>query len=371
MATALPIHSVGEAAEAVGKGTLLIAGKNAAGVVGGAAAGISVGGVSMATVATMGLTAAVSASIVQIEHNNKVKHIANFYKEELAAKLGKSEKAIGERELDSVAKGSRLGSVQDNPVIAEELNLSRKRRNLGVALSAIASIATYTILKAAMPFVPEEAATGLMSVVAKGIVGLATYFAVKAPLHWVGDKIFGVDKETTHERIEEIARDREAGKAISKEQVFDVYVSANPDLQDVIEAKYGKPYAKMDINEKKELTQGIGQLMHVEQMAAAINNGNINVSELAFAAVGQESGVPMKDGTKREKPHGFMNAIKEKWHNFVGHFSHKQPEIPAQAVEHNDGARSFAERVGKRHNTDMSHIERVEQSRSDNPVQQR
>lgn len=371
MANGLPIHSVTEATEAVSKGTLLIAGKNAAGVLGGAAAGVSVGGISMATVATMGLTAAVSSSIVQIEHNNKIKHIAGFYKEELAAKLGKNEKSIGEKDLNTIAQGSRFGGLEDNPIIAEELHVSRKRRNLGVALSAIASIATYVIVKTAMPFVPEEAATGLMSVLAKGVVGLATYFAVKAPLHWVGDKMFGLDKQTTHEKIEEIAKDREAGKTISKEQIFDVYVAANPDLKDVIETKYRKSYANLGLVEKKELAEGIGKLIHVDEVAAAINGGNINVSELAFSAVGQESGVPMKDGTKREKPHGFLEAIKEKWHNFAQHFTHKPQEATMVGGEENSAARSFADRVGKRHNPELTHIDRVEQSRTENPLQQR
>jgi hypothetical protein len=367
----LPIHSVGEAADAVSKGTLLIAGKNAAGVIGGAAAGVTVGGLNVATLATLGLTATVSASIVQIEHNNKIKHIANFYKEELAAKLGKKANQIGEKDLNTIAIGSRLGGMEDNPIIAEELKASRKRRNLGVVLSAVASIATYVLLNTAIPDLPEGAATGIMGFISKGIIGLATYFAVKAPLHWIGDKLFGVDKQTTHEKIEEIMRDREAGKTISKEQVFDIFVAANPDLQGVIQAKYGKAYEALDLQDKKELTQNLGKLLQIDEITAAINGGNINVSELAFVAVGQDSGVPMKDGTQREKPHGFLSAIKEKWHNIVDHFTHKPHEVAMAVGDENSAARSFAERVGKRTSAELTHIERVEQSRAENPLQQR
>ncbi len=364
MATALPIHSVGEATEAVSRSAAFVAGKNAAGVLAGPAAAF---GNSVATLTLLGLTAAVSASLVQIEHNGKIKQLAKFYKEELAAKLGKDVNQIGEKDLDALARGSHFGGIEDNPVLAEELQQSRKRRNLGVTLSAIASIATYVILKVAMPVVPE----GIMAVIAKGVIGLATYFAVKTPLHWVGDKAFGVDKKTTHERIREIAHERQAGKTISKEQVFDVFVAANPDLQDVIEAKYRKSFDKLDLRDRQVLTKELGTLMQVDEITAAINGGNINVSELAFAAIGQESGVPMKDGTKREKPHGLVNAIKEKWHSFIEHFTHKPAEQHAEHVGQDTGMRSFAERVGKRHNPDMTHIERVEQSRSENPLQQR
>ncbi len=357
----LPIHTVGEAADAVSKNTLLVAGKNAASVLAGPAAAF---GNSVAMLTALGLTAAVSASLVQIEHNGKIKNTAKFYKEELAAKLGKNANQIGEKDLNAIAVGSRFGGLEDNPVIAEEMQQSRKRRNIGVALSAVASVATYAILAVAMP---GGAAEGIMGTIAKGIIGLATYFAVKAPLHWVSDKAFGVDRKTTHERIQEIARDRAAGKTISREQVFDVYVSANPDLQDVIRTKYRKSYEKLDLHDKQTLTNNLGTMMHVDVVADAINGGNINVSELAFAAVGQESGVPMKDGTQREKPHGFLNAMKEKWHNIVDHFSHKQPDAPAASVETDAVARSFADRVGKRHDPDMTHLERVEQARTETP----
>ncbi len=370
---ALPhIHSTAEVLDSAKNATLLGAGKGAAGALGGAAGGLLAADASLkaniALTATLGLTAAVSASIVQIEHQGKMRKVAKFYKEELAAKLGKPMKSVGEKDLDALASGKILDGVEANPVIAEELQQSRKRRNLGVALSVIASVATYAILEVAT----LAAASDLAGMAAKAIVGLATYFAVKTPLHWIGDKIFGVDKETTHERIEEISRERAAGKVIGKEQVFSVFVAANPDLARVIENKYRKPYDDLGLKDKQVLTENLGTMMQVDEITSAINAGTINASELAFFSVGQTSGVAMKDGSETGKPHGLVGMVKEKWHDVMGHFSGKHKQQAYDSPAHDEGQKaSFAERIGRKHAPDMSHLERVEQARDENPLIQR
>lgn len=355
-------HSGSEVASSLKNNSLLVASKSAASAVGAAVAGNDALShtVSHVTLPVLGLTAAVSAAVTQIEYLDKMKMLAKFYSKELGAVLGKDSTKIKAEDLEAVARGSLLAKRDGNRVITEQISQSRRRRNLGVALSAISSVATLGLLELALPGIGQglAAAAGavqdsIVQVIAKGLIGLATYHAIKGPLHWLGDKLLDTDKHTTHERIEEISRDIKKGKAISKEQVFAVFVAANPDVAEVIVNKFGKGYDDLELRQKQQLTENLGKMMEVDTVTDAINGGRMDVAELAFVSVGQASGAKASEGQTQKK--GVMARVKETLH----HMTHADDKHPK---------RSFADRVRRQPADGLSHLERLEQSRSEGPA---
>lgn len=366
LAKELPhVHTVGEAAESARNAGLLLGGKSLAGSVGaavgtgGSGIGTAAGGVSgvaataggtLATAVTLGLTAAVSASVVAIQHNSDKKHTAQFYKNELGAKLGKAPKKVGAKDLEKMASGSIMEGLPSNQIMSEHLTQSKRRRNLGIALSVIASVATFAIFESL-----AIKAEGVLPVIAKGAMGLATYFGIKAPLHWLGDKVMGTDKETTHERIVEIAKDRAKGKVVGKEQVFSVFVAANPDIAGVIQDKFGKVYDDLELRDKQRVTQDFGDSLNIGAITRGINEGKMAAEELAFAAVGQESGAQAPIDRPIKK--GVIAKVKDK---LLGKGERKE----AETAEEQAPERSFADRVGRKTSAGMSHLERLEANRA-------
>ncbi len=151
-----------------------------------------------------------------------------------------------------LAKAMPLG-IEGNRTIAEDMNKSAKaaqfRRRLFVfSQYGRAGRRRWHCLRSrsrrrALAHCQHAA---LAQLAVKACIGLATYNAVKIPLHWMGDKLFGLDKETTHDRIVSLQREHEAGKAISREQVLSVFAGANPQLDRFIAAEYGKQFDKLD-----------------------------------------------------------------------------------------------------------------------------
>jgi hypothetical protein len=350
----------------VEENTALAVGKKGAEFGGGAIAGAGFSE-SIALASTLGLMAAVSAGITQWEYGHERKQLRDFYKDEIAAKLGKDPKSVNDRDMDALAKGA---GREANHTIAGMLRKLKRQRNVGIVVSTVATLGTYGIMHT--PAIIATALPFLGSV----IVGLSIYYAIKKPLHYLADKAFGLNKETTHDRIADIQKDRDAGKTISREQVISVFVAANPELSAFIKSQYGKEFDKLDVAHKLRITENIGKLVHIDELTDSLNLGHIRVAELAFAAEGQASGV--KPTTQDAHKTGLISTIKGKLHDLVRRAAHHGGELhhqPQEAMVYDapeEPRRSFTERLGvaKAH-TGMGHVERLEQSRGELPGVQR
>jgi hypothetical protein len=340
----------------------LVTGKKAAEAAGGVVAGTA--NSSLALIATLGLISAVSTGLTQMEYHYQRKKLRHFYKEELAAKLGKDGHALTDKDLDALAGRMANVSVEKNHTISEALEKHKKQRNIGVGLSIIASLSTYGIVHGLIPAAAFAAFGATGGFVASAIVGLLIYNAVKAPIHWAADKLLGIDTDTVHDRIVEIQKDRQAGKTISREQVFSAFVAANPELSNYIAGSHGKPFDQLDVPVKIAIADNIGKIIQLDALTQSINSGEINVSELAFTVDGQTSGVAPKqlDG----KSHGLLAGIKHTIGNLMGHVMGGHKAVHAQVIAETELPRgSFVEKLGmKKSNTLLSHVERVEQSRN-------
>ncbi len=182
---------------------------------------------SAAALLTMGVVSGTSAALAQIHYRHEINNLIDNYRDELADKLKKSPRAITEKDLECLAKGSSRHGLQPNNVIAGQLRKIRAQRLLDVGLSMAASLATYGIMAAA---IVTHGPVALPILLAEGAVGFAIYSAIKMPLHALGNKLFGLNYETTHERIENLKLLQEDDKVITREQVLEVLASVNPKL---------------------------------------------------------------------------------------------------------------------------------------------
>lgn len=333
---------------------------------------------------TIGLAAAVSAGLTQMDYYHRKDNLKELYKEEIATKLGKPAKKIGRDDLDTLGKGNR--------VIQEELNRSKKQRNFGVGLSFIASMAALAVISLALPAVlgmamgttaavaSHTALTGVGGFLLKAAVGLMTYHTVKDPLHFVADKLFDIDKHTTNDRIVSMKRDREMGKAVSREEVLAVFVAANPRLDNYIKQEYGQNYDALNIEAKRQVAQELSQYVPLDKLTMEINAGKVNVTELAFAVEGEASGVNHLVKPVEPEKRGLLGQLWDKMTGKVSARAEAYAEayvtpltgMAAQTVvmQYNEAPeKSFVEKLGKsRKDTSLSHVERLENTRNEPTV---
>ncbi len=281
-------HSFAGTFEATAGSQAASIGSSAAGYVGSSAVAFK----GLGGIVTIGLAATVSAVLTQMDYIHRKDNLKDLYKEELSHKLHKPAKKLTRDDLDEASKS--------NHVIDEEMHRNRKQRNYGIALSFMASMASLAVVMIVLPEVltlafgaiaAEAAVAGIGGFFLKAAVGLVTYHAVKDPLHWVADKLFGIDERTTNDLIVNIKRDREAGKIISREQIMAVFVASNPELDKYIVSEYGKHFDDLPLGAKQKATQELSHMLPLDKLTLEINSGKVNVSELAFAVEGQASGV--------------------------------------------------------------------------------
>jgi hypothetical protein len=314
-------------------------------------------------VLTLGAVGAVSAALTQMDYNHKKNNLKELYKDELAAKLGKPKDKVTVSDLELLAK--------QNGTLGAELKRSKKQRNFGVVVSFLASMAAV----GAVGMIPAIAAGAAVTAVIHMVVGVAAYHIIKDPIHKVADKLFNIDEKTTNDHIVAIERDREAGKVISREQVLSAFVQANPEIDRLIVANYGKHFDDLAVADKQRAAQDLNQMIPLDKMTLDINSGRINVMELAFAVEGQQSGFTRDGSEAEDKKRGLRGALKKAGEKIedskAGHVAtamltpdqvvtpvRAELETPIEKMTHKLGLTKSDQ--GK------SHVERLEQSRSGN-----
>ncbi len=370
---------------------LYMAGKGAAETIGETVAhsnllGLStfLGG-STAGLVMVGLAAGVSATLTQMDYVHRKDNITEMYKEEIAARQHKPINKVTRNDLDTLA--------QENRVIGEELKQIRKQRTFGVGLSFLASMAALSVVDIALPAVVASVTGALTGAAAmeglgmigaialKAVTGLITYNIVKEPLHHVADKLFHLDYNTTHDHIVSLKKDREAGRAITREQVLSVYAASNPALDKMIVREYGKHFDSLSPDVKNKAAYDIGKLIPLEKLANDINLGKINVTELAFAVDGQTSGV--ENGRPPEGKKGLMQTMFDSVKNTfkvkatVSHNGHQdrinalaQTETVHTHSEEQQQTGGHVQRLGRGASVEMAHVDRLEQKRAELPLTQ-
>ncbi|MBY0406932.1 MAG: hypothetical protein K2Q01_04520, partial [Rickettsiales bacterium] len=337
-----PVHELGYSVKRsglymLGKSTADSIGKVVAETIPQQMAGISasmagtVGGVVM-----IGASAAVSATLTQMDYVHRKENIKDFYKEELAARLNKP--------LDKVTADDLYTLGKENRVIGEEMHQIRKQRNFGVGISFLASLAALAVVTFALPAVVALVAGAGTTVASLGVGGtllklgaaLISYNIVKGPLHHVADKLFDLDYKTTHDHIVNLSKERQAGRAITQEQIVGVYAAASPNLDRAIKREHGKFYDELTEAQQAAVTKELSKQLPLEKLVNDVNSGRVNVTEIAFSVEGQMSGVDHTLSTQAPKK-GLLTSLVKGIQNTI-----RPPQPTEQDAQIHDHIRNRA-----------------------------
>lgn len=361
------------------------------------------------------LSAVFSATLVQGDFIHRRKRLLEQYRPEIAAWLGNGRKPEEQtvKDLYLAAFGDEKRGIAANPTLREAMTQNAKERNWGVGIS-IASTTTSTIAAHAAHHEIEHfwqdifkdnltvGTTGIetATVLSLGALGFMIYQAIKTPLHWLAECCFGVEKETYNDKIEQIRRVREAGKAVSQQDVFEAYIQAHPEIDGMVRKEYGRRFARLHPVDKAAVLERIGPQLRLPEVTGDINQGFIRPEELAFIAFDQSSGVARRGEPVRreERPDGSLTKLAGKAARLLGYSKKEQqaaeemieglptpdqlPSYVGIAAQSPDGntqlsvqalrddapgrSASFVQKLGRSRSADgsMSFVEQVEQSRS-------
>ena len=261
-----------------------------------------------AVVGGVGLAAVTGTLISQLEYRGQKEELRELYRKEIATKLGKSEKDVTMEDLEFLGETNRT--------ISGQLRKAKKERTLGIGTISVATLASVGVaigIKGMLGIGAATAGAGFGALVlpwlATTAIAMLAYVAIKAPIQNAAEKVFGVDKKTTHERIEKIQKDHEAGKVISNERVFAVFAHANPEIDQYIKAQYGKEFDQLKVADKMTVAGTLGTRLGVAQITDDINQGRMQATELAFTVDGDYSGVLPTLGD--EPKTGIVGKVKE------------------------------------------------------------
>jgi len=297
----------------------------------------------------VGLGAAVSAIVAQMEYRAKKRDMRNLLRQELAASQGKKSDDVASQDIDRLAA--------DNGVVAEQIQKNKKERNVSIGaifVATMATVAVISLMAGPLGMFAGIAQFGLAAEMgAKLVASVIAFGIVRKPVTRIAEKIFGLEERTAFERIASIAKDREDDRKITKERVMSVFVSANPLIDQYITATYGDKFDKLKVADKETIIQTIGEKLGVSQITDDINTGRIRATELTFKVEGKASGVLPTAG---EKPkHTVLMTIKERLHQVAEHMPGHHTEQPP---------RSFAERVARVPVEQIGHVQRLNDARA-------
>lgn len=330
------------------------------------APGLSALSSSLGNIVLFGGFGVVSAISNQIEYQHERDKIGNFYREEIAAKTHKAQNKITDSDLSMMENGNRKQGVKANKVIGDAIDKERIIRNVGIAASFIATVAVYALVHSIV-HIPLEFS---LPFAAKVAVSVLSYVAIKKPLVKAGEALLGADKDGAHDLIQNIAKDRELGKAVTREQVVEVFIAGNKQISHFVDEKYGRHYHDLALADKVRVASELAQVMPIDKIVHGINLGSSNASELAFTVQGDMSGVLPKSPERTEPPtawQSFKSQCRKIARSVGGMFSaekahpieaiaainkaHKEAVVPeplpeSPVVELNNQA-GFVERLGR------------------------
>lgn len=304
----------------------------------------------------IGVGAAVSAIVAQMEYVGKKRDIRNMMRQELAATQNKKIDDISNDDVDQISRS--------NSVLAEQMQKNKKERNISMATIFVATVATAAVLTvmtggfgilATSMFAPLAAYGGAAVLGAKVLTSILIFGALKKPLSMLAEKAFGIEDKTAFERIAAIANDRLDDRKITKERVMSVFVSANPELERYVVTTYGDRFDKLKVADKEMLVATIGEKLGIGKITDDINANRIRATELTFKVEGKASGVLPTAG---EKPkHTVLMTIKERLHQVAD-------RMPGHHHEQETSGRSFVERVARVPVEQVGHVQRLQEVRS-------
>lgn len=238
--------------------------------------------------------------------------LLNNYREEVAVKLGIDPKGVTVKDVEMLVNGNVEMGIDPNPILAEAWQRTGKSLRMRLVTTAIAGFAALGLVLGT-PFA-QDVQSIVHTVTSDNPFGLAfTYTGltltgglvlqtINRVLDAVGAMVLGINKSTVQDHIRMLDKQLQRGQMLTREQVMSVFVAADAGLAERIEYYYGKPYDRLPPTYQRHAALHLGAECGVEEMTYDLNFGYVKTQELAFAAVGQSSGVqPMRHPEHRHE----------------------------------------------------------------------
>ena len=248
---------------------------------------IAVGAVALGSVAWNTFTGLLRAQ----RYENQM---LDFYREEVAAAVGKDPSGVDIPDLKKAAYGDRATGIPRNEVLAYALDRQKAKGWLSLATSIAAGAVTFGLLMTPLPeFISAQLDIGgqlgnLLGSASAGIIAATSSLFVHRGLDNAIGNATRINNLSAHDRILLIERSQNRGRSVKPEQVMDVFVAANPTLNNRIRSEYGERYQGMNRAEKLQVIRGLGVGSLMNRLAEGLGSGAIDATELAFISNGAE-----------------------------------------------------------------------------------
>ena len=280
----------------------------------------------------VGLSAIASAIINVIKYKNMRSDIRELYQDEIASKLSKSPKQVTNQDMDALAAGIPERGIPANTILAEELDKLKKDRNLGILVTTVSILCSIPIaLTLAAPIISAIGASSMtpffqtaVTLLTKAAMGFVCHRIMEYPVEAIGQKLFDMETTSTHERIANLVNEHEAGKALSKEQVLGVFISTNQQLDGFVTQNFGNTYDKLKLEVQQAIAQSFEQFIPLSDVVDSLNSGRVKITELAFSAIGQQSGVKPSDNPVAPKVN-VIGKARGVFYDVASRFKLRQP----------------------------------------------
>ncbi len=254
----------------------------------------ALGGLLMVGASTFGLPAGVlggiAATTAQVAYqrnqiNKSEDALLHLYKDKLAVLMHKPEQSLTRADLHKAAAPLEQGGLGITTLQKQVNNTQNfKRIKTYGQLASAALIGGMLIGVAALTPLATLGVTGI------GLMGVAATMINKYIGAYTDNKIAHHNESTVTKQIFDITA-RVKTSPVPPEQVMDVFVRANPELQQSISKRYGDSYMNITMLQKAEVVKEYEPTLHIAALTQEINKGTIKTNTLGFLAYGQSSDV--------------------------------------------------------------------------------
>ncbi len=258
------------------------------------------------------IAAGIASLNANTSHGQREKRILNDYRKEIGAFLGIEPTRVSIEHMHMVANGNNKLGIPSNHIIKEAIerndtmlsgkmfsHLSAMVVSIGIVLSITSGAALPTLAGAvtAAIGVSTEAAT---TIAVAGLAAIAS-FTLDQAANYLTTDFLGLNKSIANERIKKMGAEISDGKEISKEHIFSLFVEANPNIAEKIEATFGTKYDVLPRSAQIMAVKHYDAEYHISAITELVNSQRMDVTELAFAAQGMASGVQARAPQNNDK----------------------------------------------------------------------
>ncbi len=223
--------------------------------------------------------------------------MVTLYRDEIAQQMGIAPEQVTRDHLRVMARGDAVLGIEPNPIIAEALE---RRRGMAL-LSACTALLSATVSAVLLGFGAQTALQGgiaggpvetflkdtfgmgdVANKISAGTISGLSSLILHNGLDAVVGQSLGYFRATAHERIALIARQKEYGVKVTPQQVFDVFMAANPEFARQVSVTFNKGVTGFTAAEKMAAMKAIGIDASMQELADQLNKGELKPGMLAF-----------------------------------------------------------------------------------------